>query len=65
MPLIANVTAEASSDPDVIRDQLVRQVTAMVRWRESVAAMARAGVDIFCEIGAGKVLSAASPPQCA
>jgi [acyl-carrier-protein] S-malonyltransferase len=57
VPLIANVTAEASSNPDVIRDQLVRQVTGMVRWRESVAVMAGAGVDIFCEIGAGKVLS--------
>jgi [acyl-carrier-protein] S-malonyltransferase len=57
VPLIANVTADASSAPDVIRDQLIRQVTGMVRWRESVAAMASAGCDIFCELGAGKVLS--------
>jgi [acyl-carrier-protein] S-malonyltransferase len=57
VPLIANVTAEASSEPDIIRDQLIRQVTGLVRWRESVAAMASAGVNIFCEVGAGKVLS--------
>jgi [acyl-carrier-protein] S-malonyltransferase len=57
VPLFANVTAEPTSDPDTIRKQLVEQVTGMVRWRESVAAMADAGVDEFVEIG-GKVLSA-------
>ena len=55
VPLYANVTAAASSDPDAIRDQLVEQVTGMVRWRESVAAMAESGVDEFVELG-GKVL---------
>ena len=55
VPLYANVTAAASSDPDAIRNQLVEQVTGMVRWRESVAAMAEAGVDEFVELG-GKVL---------
>jgi [acyl-carrier-protein] S-malonyltransferase len=55
VPLFANVTAEATSDPVAIRDQLVTQVTAMVRWRESVAAMAAAGVEEFVELG-GKVL---------
>lgn len=57
VPLVANVTAEPTSDPDTIRNQLVEQVTGMVRWRESVAAMADAGVDEFIEIG-GKVLAA-------
>lgn len=57
VPLVANVTAEPTSDPDTIRNQLVEQVTGMVRWRESVAAMADAGVDDFIEIG-GKVLAA-------
>ena len=38
-------------------DLLVRQVTATVRWRESVLAMVEMGVDSFVEIGAGKVLS--------
>ena len=53
--LYANVTAAPVRDPDEIRDLLVEQVTAMVRWRESVAAMAEAGVDHFVEFG-GKVL---------
>jgi [acyl-carrier-protein] S-malonyltransferase len=53
--LYANVTASAVEDPDEIRRLLVEQVTGMVRWRESVAAMAEAGVDHFVEFG-GKVL---------
>jgi [acyl-carrier-protein] S-malonyltransferase len=57
VPVIANVTAEPQSDPSAIRDLLIRQVTGMVRWRESIAAMARQGVRIFCEVGAGKVLT--------
>jgi [acyl-carrier-protein] S-malonyltransferase len=55
VPLYANVTAAPVTDPDVIRDQLVEQVTGMVRWRESVANMAAAGVEEFVELG-GKVL---------
>ena len=55
VPLYANVAAQAVSDPDTIRNQLVEQVTGMVRWRESVANMAAAGVDEFVELG-GKVL---------
>jgi [acyl-carrier-protein] S-malonyltransferase len=55
VPLFANVTAQPESDPAVIRDQLVEQVTAMVRWRESIANMAAAGVEEFVELG-GKVL---------
>lgn len=57
VPLIANVRAGAVSDPDEIRALLVQQVTGVVRWRESVLAMAKAGVDDICEIGAGKALS--------
>lgn len=56
-PLVANVTAEAETSPDAIRDNLVRQVTGTVRWRECVALMAAEGVEIFYEVGAGKVLS--------
>jgi [acyl-carrier-protein] S-malonyltransferase len=55
IPLYANVTAEPETDPDAIRNQLVEQVTGMVRWRESVANMAEAGVEEFAELG-GKVL---------
>src|SRR5690349_16026687 len=55
VPLYANVTAEAETDPDTIRNHLVEQVTGMVRWRESIANMAAAGVEEFVELG-GKVL---------
>jgi [acyl-carrier-protein] S-malonyltransferase len=55
VPLYANVTAAPVDEPAEIRRLLVEQVTGMVRWRESVAAMAEAGVDHFVEFG-GKVL---------
>ena len=55
VPVFANVTAQPETDPDTIRNQLVDQVTGMVRWRESVANMFDAGVHEFVEIG-GKVL---------
>ena len=57
VPVVANVRAEAVSDPDEIRALLVEQVTGSVRWRESVAWMAGQGVDSFWEVGAGKALS--------
>lgn len=56
-PLVANVTAEPVDDAGEIRTLLVKQVTAMVRWRESVMKMREMGVDAVIEIGAGKVLS--------
>lgn len=52
VPLYANVTAAAVADPAEIRRLLVAQVTGMVRWRESVAAVAEAGVTHFVELGA-------------
>ncbi|TMV06401.1 ACP S-malonyltransferase [Ruegeria sediminis] len=57
VPLIANVRAETVTDPDVIRQLLVEQVTGSVRWRESVQYMAAKGVIEAWEIGAGKALS--------
>ncbi|MBX3595084.1 ACP S-malonyltransferase [Sphingomonas sp.] len=57
VPVYANVTASPVQDPDTIRTLLVEQVTGMVRWRESVAAMFDAGVTDFAELG-GKVLGA-------
>jgi [acyl-carrier-protein] S-malonyltransferase len=57
VPVIANVSAAKATDPAEIRDLLVKQVTAMVRWRECINAMAELGVDSFVELGAGKVLS--------
>ena len=55
VPLYANVTAASVSDPATIREQLVEQVTGMVRWRETIANMAATGVEEFVELG-GKVL---------
>jgi [acyl-carrier-protein] S-malonyltransferase len=57
VPVIANVTAEPVQAPAVIRELLVRQVTARVHWRESMATMARLGVGEILELGAGKVLT--------
>jgi [acyl-carrier-protein] S-malonyltransferase len=57
VPLVANVKAEAVSDPDEIRALLVKQVTGAVRWREGVQWMAAQGVTELVEIGAGKVLT--------
>lgn len=56
VPVYANVIAAPASDPTTIRRLLVEQVTGMVRWRESVLAMAEAGVTQFVEFG-GKVLA--------
>ena len=57
IPIIPNVSAEARTDPDEIRELLVDQVTARVRWRESVLFMRDNGVEEFIEIGSGKVLT--------
>ncbi|HEY6024021.1 MAG TPA: ACP S-malonyltransferase [Pseudolabrys sp.] len=57
VPVVANVLAKPISEPDEIVRALVAQVTGTVRWRESVAFMAGAGVTQFYEVGAGKVLS--------
>ncbi len=57
VPLVANVSAKRETDPARIRDLLIQQVTATVRWRECVTAMIDSGVDSFIELGAGKVLT--------
>lgn len=57
VPLVANVSATPVTDPAIIRDLLVRQVTGTVRWRECMAFMAGHGVTRFIECGAGRVLS--------
>jgi len=57
-PLVANVTARPVHDPELIRQQLVEQVTGRVRWRETMDWMAgEGGVTRFAEAGSGKVLS--------
>jgi len=57
MPVITNVEAEPNSDPARVRDLLVAQVCAPVRWDGSVLKMVELGVSRFIEIGPGKVLS--------
>jgi [acyl-carrier-protein] S-malonyltransferase len=57
VPVVTNVTASPESAPEVLRARLVEQVTARVRWRESLIAMAELGVEAIIELGAGRVLS--------
>src|SRR6266536_3105903 len=57
VPVVANALVKPVSDPPDIVRALVAQVTGTVRWRESIAFMAAAGVTMFYEVGAGKVLS--------
>jgi [acyl-carrier-protein] S-malonyltransferase len=57
VPVVANVLARPIREPADVVQALVSQVTGTVRWRESVAFMAQAGVTRFYEVGAGKVLS--------
>jgi len=57
VPIVTNVTAKAESNPQILRELLVDQVTGMVRWRESMEYLAEQGVTRVLEIGAGKVLS--------
>jgi [acyl-carrier-protein] S-malonyltransferase len=57
VPVVANVTASAESNPEILRRLLIEQVTGMVRWRESVQYLKAQGVTRVIEIGAGKVLS--------
>jgi len=57
VPLVANVLASEITNPADIKQRLVEQVTAMVRWRESVQYMKTQGVDMSVECGTGKVLA--------
>lgn len=57
VPVYANVTASPVSDPAIIKKLLVEQVTARVRWRESVEKMSDEGIEHMVECGAGKVLT--------
>jgi len=57
VPVLCNVSAEPESRADILRDNLVTQVTGRVRWRETLLTASQAGVTGFVEIGTGKVLS--------
>jgi len=60
VPLVANLSASTISEPDEIKHQLVGQVTAMVRWRESMCYLKTAEVGEVAEIGSGRVLTGLS-----
>ncbi len=55
--IVNNVQARPITDPDVLRADLISQVTGRVRWRESVEWMAEQGIETFAEPGCGKVLT--------
>jgi len=57
IPVVSNVDAAAHSDPNEIKDILVRQVISPVRWEDSMRSLLDDGIDEFYEIGPGKVLT--------
>lgn len=57
IPYVTNVTAEAVTEAEKIKELLVKQVSSSVRWEQSVRQMIEAGADTFVEIGPGKTLS--------
>jgi len=57
MPVVTNVDARATTAPDELRDALVRQVSASVRWVDSMQLLIEQSVGTFVEVGPGKVLS--------
>jgi [acyl-carrier-protein] S-malonyltransferase len=57
VPIVSNVTATETSEPDLIRQLLIEQVTSRVRWRESILSLRSLGVEMTVEAGGGKVLT--------
>lgn len=57
VPIVANVTAEMTTDPETLRTNLMAQVTSSVQWTASLRRLAKAGIETFVEIGPGKVLT--------
>jgi [acyl-carrier-protein] S-malonyltransferase len=56
IPVISNVDARAHSEPEAIRSLLVQQLVKPVRWEDSMRQMLDEGVDLFYEVGPGRVL---------
>jgi [acyl-carrier-protein] S-malonyltransferase len=56
-PVYQNVTATAVSDPNEIKKNLITQLTAPVKWTQSVQQMIKDGASLFIEVGPGKVLA--------
>jgi len=57
IPVVTNVEATPNSDKSRVKELLIRQVTAPVRWTESIKTMLEAGVNTFIELGPGNVLA--------
>jgi [acyl-carrier-protein] S-malonyltransferase len=55
-PVYQNVSAKAETDPQTIKDNLLKQLTAPVKWTQCVQAMVKDGASTFTELGPGKVL---------
>ena len=55
-PIYQNVNAQSNSSPDQIKQNLIAQLTAPVKWTQTVENMIRDGVNSFVEVGPGKVL---------
>jgi len=56
-PVVTNVDAAVTTDPAVLRDSLIRQVSSPVRWFQSMRFLIDEGIQTFAEVGPGKVLS--------
>jgi len=56
-PVYLNVTAEPATEPEEIRARLIEQLTAPVRWSQTLTSMKETGADRFLEVGSGKVLT--------
>lgn len=57
VPLMNNVSAQVVNSASVVREGLKQQVTSPVRWEESIRRLRQEGVELFVEVGPGKVLS--------
>jgi [acyl-carrier-protein] S-malonyltransferase len=57
VPVLANVTAAPTAEPETVRRLLVEQVTGRVRWRESILALKGQGVETTVEMGGNKILT--------
>ena len=64
VPVVSNVTVESNNVTSKIKDNLINQVTEMVRWRETMARFNNNGVIDYIEIGSGAVLSNLAKRSC-
>lgn len=64
IPVLSNIEPEPTTDADLIKDRLVRQMTGSVRWRETVLKLADLGVSRLVEVGPGNVLTGLAKRTC-